>query len=58
MVHTENSILIDDYAGNLREWEKAGGIGVRFSEKLNGKGFHVINHLDQVIDLAKENLTK
>lgn len=55
MVYTENSILIDDYAGNLREWKKAGGIGVRFSEKLNGKGFHVINNLDQIIDLVKNS---
>ena len=55
MVHTEKSILIDDYAGNLREWEKVGGIGIRFSEKLNGKGFHVINHLDQVIDFVNNN---
>lgn len=22
MVHTEGAILVDDYAGNLREWEK------------------------------------
>jgi len=55
MVHTENSILIDDYAGNLREWKSAGGIGVRFSEKLNGKGFHVINYLDQIIEFIKNN---
>ena len=53
MVHTEDSILIDDYSGNLREWEAAGGIGVRFSEKLNGKGFHVIDHLDQIIEYAR-----
>ena len=53
MVHTEGSILIDDYSGNLREWENAGGIGIRFSEKLNGKGFHVVNHLDQVIEYVK-----
>ncbi|MBE6152881.1 MAG: hypothetical protein E7166_01450 [Firmicutes bacterium] len=56
MVHTVGSILIDDYSGNLREWENAGGIGVRFSEKLNGKGFYVINRLDQVIEYI--NLTK
>ncbi len=51
MVQTKGSILIDDYAGNLREWESEGGISVRFSRKLNGKGFHVIDHLDQIIDL-------
>lgn len=53
MVHTSGSILIDDYSGNLREWEATGGIGVRFSEKLNGKGFYVINRLDQIIEYCK-----
>lgn len=51
MVHTKDSILIDDYAGNLREWSKEGGIGVRFSLKGNGKGFEVIKKLDEIIDM-------
>ena len=51
MVHTEGAILVDDYSGNLREWESEGGIPVRFSTKLNGKGFKVINKLDQLIDM-------
>lgn len=56
MVHTKNAILIDDYAGNLREWEKSDGIGVRFSTKRNGKGFYVVDYLDQIIDIAKNEL--
>lgn len=56
MVHTKNAILIDDFAGNLREWTKCGGIGVRFSEKLNSKGFYVINRLDQVIDIVNKEV--
>ena len=56
MVHTKGAILIDDYAGNLREWESAEGIGIRFSEKLNGKGFYVVNKLDQVIDYVKNKV--
>ena len=51
MVHSEESILVDDYAGNLREWEAAKGIGVRFSTKRNGKGFLVVDKLDQILDL-------
>lgn len=51
MVHTKDAILVDDYAGNLREWESAGGIAVRFSTKLNGKGFKVIDRLDQLLDM-------
>ncbi len=51
MVHTEGAILVDDYAGNLREWESAGGIPVRFSTKLNSKGYKVIDRLDMLIDM-------
>lgn len=51
MVHTEAAILIDDYAGNLRQWEQDGGIPVRFSQKNNGKGYRVLNRLDQIIDM-------
>ena len=56
MVHTEGSILIDDYAGNLREWNNEGGIGIRFSEKLNGKGFYAIDHLDQIIEIVQNKV--
>lgn len=51
MVHTEGAILIDDFVGNLKEWTEAGGIGVRFSTKLSGKGYPVIDHLDQILGL-------
>ncbi len=56
MVQTEGSILVDDYAGNLREWEAEHGIAIRFSSKLNGKGFLVINRLDQIIELFAETI--
>ena len=51
MIHTQGSILIDDYAHNLREWESEDGISVRFSQKRNGKGFLVVDKLDQIIDM-------
>ena len=51
MVHTQGAILVDDYAGNLREWESEGGIPVRFSTKLNGKGYQVVDRLDELIDM-------
>ncbi len=51
MVNVNNSILIDDYAGNLKEWEEEGGIAVKFSTKLNGKGYRVIDKLDQILEL-------
>ena len=51
MVHTKDAILVDDYSGNLREWENANGISVRFNTKLESKGFKVIDRLDQLITL-------
>ncbi len=51
MVHTEDSILVDDYVGNLKEWEEAGGIAVKFSTDLNGKGYKVIDRLDKLLEM-------
>ena len=51
MIHTKDSILIDDYAGNLREWKAEGGIGVRFNQEGNGKGFLTIKNLREIIDI-------
>ncbi len=56
MVDARNAILIDDYTGNLDIWEKEGGIGVRFSTKLNGKGYFVIDHLKNILSLARERI--
>jgi hypothetical protein len=52
MVHTKGNILIDDFAGNLTEWESEGGIGIKFSTELKGKGFTVIDRLDKILDLT------
>lgn len=51
MVHTQDAILIDDYAGNLREWATSGGIGVRFNLENEDKGFITIDRLDKIIDI-------
>ncbi|HPF82766.1 MAG TPA: hypothetical protein PLV83_01145 [Bacilli bacterium] len=51
MVHTEGAILVDDYAKNLEEWENAKGIGVKFDKDLDGKGFKVIDKLDQLLEI-------
>ena len=55
MVHTEGAILIDDYTENLNEWKAAGGIGIKFSTELNGKGFIVIDKLDRILDITSIN---
>lgn len=53
MIDAKNAILIDDYSGNLKEWEEAGGIGIQFSTDLTkDKGFKVIDRLDKIIDIV------
>ncbi len=54
MIRTKDSILVDDFSGNLREWENEGGIGIRFSQDLESKEFLVINKLDQLLDMNFE----
>ena len=52
MIDAKDAILIDDYSGNLKEWEQAGGIGIQFSTDLTkDKGFKVIDELDKIIDM-------
>lgn len=51
MVHTKDSILIDDYSGNLREWKKEGGISIKFSLGKEGNEFPVIKDLSKIIDM-------
>ena len=51
MVRVKDAILVDDYPENLREWQKAGGIGVRFDLDMDGKGFSVIDKLDELIEM-------
>ena len=55
MVHSEGAILVDDFAGNLKEWEGTGGIAIRFSKELESHGYRVINRLDMLLDMFDEN---
>lgn len=51
MIDAKNAILVDDYVYNLEEWKEASGIGVRFDLDMDGKGFPVIDHLDDLIEM-------
>lgn len=52
MVHTKDSILVDDYSGNLREWESEGGIGIKFSqEEEKDCDFKVIKNLRELLKI-------
>ena len=55
MVHSEGAILVDDFSGNLKEWQEAGGISIRFSKELESKGYKVLNRLDALLDMFDEN---
>ncbi len=55
MVHSEGAILVDDFSSNLREWEEAGGIAVRFNTKLESKGYKVIDRLDKLLDMFDDD---
>ncbi len=49
VLNTKDAILIDDFPPNLDDWEKSGGIGIRFDLDLDGKGHQVIDRLSQII---------
>ena len=51
MLNPVNAILVDDYVYNLIEWKQAGGIGVRFDLDMDGKGFPVIAHLKDILNI-------
>jgi hypothetical protein len=48
MVDPKNNILVDDYSVNLDDWEKEGGIGIKFSKKKH-KEFYTIDSLEKLI---------
>lgn len=50
-VCAKDSILVDDYKGNLSEWEEAGGIGVRFYKHQRETKFIDITDLEQILAL-------
>ena len=54
VVHSEDAILVDDYSGNLTEWEDNGGIAIRFSKDLESHGFKVLNKLDELLNMFDE----
>ncbi len=51
MIHTAGAILIDDYTGNLKEWQKELGVAVKFSKDLKESDFPVINDLSKIIEM-------
>ena len=51
MTQTKNAILVDDYSGNLREWEAAGGIGVKFTKEPEECEFKNVTSLEDLLEI-------
>jgi len=50
-VCARDSILVDDFKGNLAEWENAGGIGVRFFKTKKETKYIDITDLEELLAL-------
>ena len=51
MTQTKDAILVDDYSGNLREWEASGGIGVKYTREKEKCDFMNITSLEELLEL-------
>ncbi|MEG2351446.1 MAG: hypothetical protein RSA10_01145 [Bacilli bacterium] len=45
------AILIDDYSGNLKEWQKKLGIGIKFVTKKENSDYPEISYLSEIINM-------
>ena len=54
VVNPSSSILIDDFSGNIKQWQKKLGIGIKFVKELEGSDYPEITHLSEVIDMFNQ----
>jgi hypothetical protein len=54
VVNPSAAILIDDYSGNVLEWQKKLGIGIKFVKEKGESDFPEITHLSEVIDMFNQ----
>ena len=54
VVNPSAAILIDDYSGNVKVWQKKLGIGIKFVKELEGSDYPEITHLSEVIDMFNQ----
>ena len=52
LVNPKNSILVDDYCGNLISWQNSGGIPVKFANEISSE-FITINTLEVFTEKEK-----
>ena len=51
MTQTKDAILVDDYSGNLREWEAEGGIGIKYTKEYEKCEFKNVTSLEELLEL-------
>ena len=51
ITQTKGAILVDDFSGNLKEWEAAGGIAVKFTKEKEESEFINITSLSELLEL-------
>lgn len=51
VVNPSGAILIDDYSGNVKEWQKKLGIGIKFVKELEGSEYPEITRLSEIINM-------
>lgn len=54
VVNPSAAILIDDYSGNIKEWQKKLGIGIKFVKELENGDYPEITRLSEVIDMFNQ----
>ncbi len=54
VVNPSAAILIDDYSGNIKEWQKKLGIGIKFVKEHENSDYPEITHLSEVIDMFNQ----
>ena len=51
MTQTKDAILVDDFSGNLKEWQESGGIAVKFVKDIENGKYTEITSLEELLDM-------
>ncbi|MBP3635861.1 MAG: hypothetical protein J6J17_05375 [Bacilli bacterium] len=51
MTQTIGAVLVDDYSGNLKLWQEAGGIAVKFTKEKEECEYLNITSLEELLDM-------
>ncbi len=54
VVNPASAILIDDYSGNVKQWQKKLGIGIKFVKEEENSDYPEITRLSEVIDMFNQ----